>query len=101
MPGLRELLPNTGVPQDNYIVVPHGSYNVVWLEGVTGSLSYKDDAKTSTQTVTKANATQIAESIASNHTSGHKSGSDLQKDLLARMLALHNSNPGQTLAIYG
>jgi hypothetical protein len=101
MPGLRELLGNTGVPQDNYIVVPHDSYNVVWLEGVKGSVSFTHDSKTSISKVTKDNASRIAESISRNHTSGHKSGGDYNKELLARMLALVNSNPGQTLAIAG
>jgi len=101
MPKLTELLPNTGVPQDNYIVVPHQSYNVVWLEGVKGSLGYTHDGKISVQKVTKDNASKIAESISRNLTSGHKSGGGYNKELLGQMQSLVNSNPGQTLAIAG
>lgn len=101
MPGLRELLPNFGLPQDDYIVVPYHSYNVVWLEGVKGTVSFKDDIKTDVKKVTKDNAGKIAESISRNHTSGHKAGSTLTKEVLAQMLSLVNSNPGQVLAVYG
>lgn len=101
MPRLTEIVPNSGVPQDNYIVVPYQSYNVVRLEGAKGGLSYSHDSKVTVQKVTRDNAGKIAESISRNHASGHKSGGDYHKELLAQMQALVSNNPGQTLAIYG
>lgn len=93
-------MPNTGVPQDNYIVVPLDSYNVVWFEGAKGKVTWKDDAKTSTQRVTKANAAKIADNIARNFTSGHKTAS-FSKDLLASIMAQLTSTPDNVLAVFG
>lgn len=101
MPKITELLEYGGVPEGSFISVPQDSYNVVWIEGSKGKVSYTNDGKTSIQKVTKDNAAKIAENVGRHHTSGHKASGDYGKDLLARMNALINSNPGEVLAIQG
>lgn len=91
------------MPQDNFIVVPNGGQNVLWLEGVKGKVSFTHDAKISVRLVDKSNADKIAESIIKFHSNGNGKTimSDHQKQLWTRLVSLNDQNPGQTLAITG
>jgi hypothetical protein len=103
MPRLREVLNNTGVPQEDFIVVPKGSQNLVWLDGAKGALGISHDGKVDVETVTKRNLSRIAEGITRHHTSGSALGTmrDYQKQLWTRMVDIVEHHPGHLLAITG
>ncbi len=103
MPQLREVLKETGVPQDDFIVVPHKSYNVVWVDGPKGAVGYSHDARISVEAVTKDNVTRILRSIVRHHSSGDGITTmlDYEKQLWARMHDIVGRHPGHLLALGG
>lgn len=90
MTRLREIMQETGMPQDNFLVVPNDGVNLVWLDGTRGAVSFDHDRKLSVHAVKSDQVGKIAEQYVRQHTSGGVGIAiveDLRKQIWSRMFS--------------
>lgn len=100
MPTFKEVLPETGVPQDNFMVVPHEGENLVWIAGARGgSVSLSHDGRISVQQVSSSQIGKIADEYVLRHGANLADGT--RKQLWASMLSILQYNPGNLFQVKG
>lgn len=99
-----EVFRETGVPQPDFMVVPHKGENLVWLTGARGgAVSFKPDSKISIHPVKEKDVSRIAGDYVRRHASGMGLDEieDARKALWAAMYAILHGNPGNLLLVSG
>src|SRR5215510_16599444 len=101
MHSFKEVLPQTGVPQDNFMVVPHERENLVWIAGARGGgdVALAHGNGISVQQVKPAQIGKIANEYVIHH--GAALADDTKKQLWASMYSILQYNPGRLLLIKG
>ena len=104
MPGFKEVFRETGVPQPDFMVVPHKGENLVWFAGARGGgVSFSPDPKISIHAVRERDVSRIAGDYVRRHATGMglSAVEDARKALWAAMFAILHSNPGDLLLVSG
>ncbi|MFN8650356.1 MAG: hypothetical protein U0133_00450 [Gemmatimonadales bacterium] len=102
MLSLREIVPNAGVPKDDFVFVPLHAPNIVRVEGGTGDAQIKASGKVKVEKLTKANHGAAVEKMMKLHSAGETdAAADRRKAFKAGVLHAVSQNPGRVFALHG